>query len=185
MCRRAKTDEEDRGDVSVNVQDLGFCESAVSIRSYCISEHMVAKCLCGPVMSSISKWICSANLIGTTRPLRQSPEKQIIPLIRAHRCPGFNSLHSSCRAVPALSPPLSPRGPGCHTFPLNTSVMCSLRPLKPETSASALATMIHYLVTPLSPKGNTEAVCLARRLGCVLTLGFLSLLPCFHHRISQ
>lgn len=56
-------------------------------------------------------------------------------------------------------PPLSSCRFSLHTFPLNTWVKRSLWPLKPETSASAL-TIIHYLVTAPSPRGNTEVVCL-------------------------
>lgn len=63
--------------------------------------------------------------------------------------------------VRAADPPSS-CGPGYHTFPLNTSVKRSLWPLKPETSASAPATNIHYLMTLLSPSANTEPVCLWR-----------------------
>lgn len=39
-------------------------------------------------------------------------------------------------------------GPVLHAFPFSASVKRSLWPLKPETSVSALATDIHYLMTP-------------------------------------
>lgn len=74
------------------------------------------------------------------------------------------------------SPLCPPAGLGHLNAPLNTSVKRSLWPLKPETSASALAMNIHYLMTLLSPRGNTEPVCPSQTVMCPYT----AFSPCSH-----
>lgn len=80
--------------------------------------------------------------------------------------------------------PWSSCGPDHHAFPLNTSVKRSLWPLKPETSASALATNIHYLMTPLFPWEETLNPFVLREHRADVSCDYPPL-PFLHFRIRQ